>query len=80
MKLGKKNFQLLEAVLRNQLREHPLPWKVERDWSYEVVATDKTIIAKCMSYDEAERVVMFAKELYKKQATSVFQRSGSISL
>lgn len=38
---------LLNQVFFSVLLAHPLPWRVEWDWTHEVVARDGTIIAKC---------------------------------
>ena len=42
---------------------HPLPWRVEQDWTHEVTAADGTIIAKCMTYDRAAAIVAMAQAI-----------------
>lgn len=44
------------------LVRHPWPWKAERDWTYEVVASDATVIAKCREPQEAQDIVDFAEK------------------
>jgi hypothetical protein len=34
-----------------------LPWIVERDWTWEVVASDQTCVGKFMTYADAARFV-----------------------
>jgi len=51
-----------DVVLHN-LIHHPLPWRVERDWTYEVTAADGTIITKCMSHERAMAIIALAEKL-----------------
>ena len=37
--------------------DHPLPWRIEQDWTMEVIAADGHIVAKCSSREKAQRVV-----------------------
>lgn len=55
-----KTANPLLPILDTLLLNHPLPWRVERDWSHEVGAEDGTIVAKCMTYEEAETIVDYA--------------------
>lgn len=41
---------------------HPLPWRIEHDWTVEVHASDGHIVAKCSTQEEAESVIKWAKE------------------
>ena len=47
-------------VVRHALLHHPLPWRIEDDWTREVTAADGTIIAKCMTFARAEAVIALA--------------------
>lgn len=50
----------LQAVLGWQVIRHPLPWRVESDWTEEVVASDGYCIAKCDFPEQAEAIVALA--------------------
>lgn len=61
MELEKRDALALVPVFANQLREHPLPWRIDRDWSWEVLASDGVVIAKCQTYMEAQIIVDLAE-------------------
>lgn len=42
---------------------HPLPWRIESDWTQEVTASDGHIIAKCQSPGEAQAIIVFAERI-----------------
>lgn len=50
-------------IVRCQLLAHPLPWTVERDWTWEVTARDGAIVAKCMTPEDAGAVVAMAERI-----------------
>jgi hypothetical protein len=50
----------LHAVVSTQLIGHPLPWRIESDWTEEVIASDGYCIAKCATTEEAEAIVAVA--------------------
>lgn len=50
-------------MLFHHLLHHPLPWRVEHDWTYEVTAADGTIIVKCMTHEQAKAIITTAEEL-----------------
>jgi hypothetical protein len=54
---------LLRLVFETQLRRHPLPWRVERDWTFEVKSLDHAIIAKCMTHEQATAIISLAEEI-----------------
>lgn len=45
--------------------QHPLPWRIELDWTVEVHSSDGYIVAKCSTYEEAESVIEWAEEQQK---------------
>lgn len=47
----------------HHLLNHPLPWRVERDWTHEVTAADGTVIVKCMTGEQAAAVIAMAEEI-----------------
>lgn len=52
---------LLTELLDHELSEHPLPWTCERDWTYEVKASDGTLLAKFMSATDAQSFISLAE-------------------
>lgn len=52
---------LFLPILDQLIREHPLPWKVDMDWTWEVVASDGVIISKNMRQDEAKALIAYAE-------------------
>lgn len=50
-------------MVSHNLIQHPLPWRVERDWTHEVTAADGTIITKCMTADHAAAVIAMAEQI-----------------
>lgn len=65
MHSNEQKLHLLIELLDHQVREHPLPWSCERDWTYEVKASDGTIMAKFMSDTEAMAFISLAEERRK---------------
>lgn len=49
-------------ILDHLLLNHPLPWKVERDWTHEVISVDGTIVAKCTGLRQAKTLIAFAEK------------------
>jgi len=49
--------------------KNPLPWRVERDWAYEVTASNGAIIAKCHTHEEATEIIQAAKKIKKEDNT-----------
>lgn len=58
-----------EQAARDALREtlgwqailHPLPWRIESDWTEEVIASDDAVIAKCRDSETAEAIIALAE-------------------
>ena len=48
--------------------DHPLPWKIEQDWTVEVIAADGHIVAKCSSTEKAQRVIDWANAKEREMA------------
>jgi hypothetical protein len=44
-------------LLMTALGEHPLPWRLEIDWTVEVHAADGAIVAKCQTGAEAQALI-----------------------
>lgn len=54
------------ALLLHQLITNPLPWHIDHDWSWEIIADNKATIAKCQSSQEAKAIIKAAKALKKE--------------
>lgn len=54
--------ELLGEVLFQQALRHPLPWRVESDWTEEVITSDGYCIAKCRTRAEAQAIIVVATE------------------
>lgn len=54
--------RMLQILISGMLREHPLPWRVERGLSYEVATKDGAVIAQCPGEDEAHAIISFVEE------------------
>ena len=50
-------------LLYRQIMKHPLPWKVEQDWTWEVIAANGTCLAKFRFQHQAEEMVAAAEAL-----------------
>lgn len=53
----------LHHLLRDTIIGHPLPWHIVEDWTFEVVAADGKIVAKCMLREEADALIAEASRL-----------------
>jgi len=58
--------RMVHDLLLHQIIRNPLPWKVKRDWAYEVTAFNGAIIAKCQTHEEAEEIIQMAEKIKKK--------------
>jgi hypothetical protein len=58
---------LLTEVLYQLLDDHPLPWRVEPDWTQEVRAADGAIVAKFRTREEADALIAIAEEVGKQK-------------
>ncbi len=43
--------------INSLVAQHPLPWIIDRDWTYEVIASDGACVAKKMTYEAAATFV-----------------------
>lgn len=58
--------QMIRSLLFRQIFNNPLPWRIERDWSYEVIASNGYIIAKCQKHQEAMEIIEKAEKLRRE--------------
>lgn len=56
---------------------HPLPWRIEQDWTTEVVASDGHIVAKC-SAEDAQKVIEWAESMEAKLSKDADEIEASI--
>lgn len=61
---------LFGSVLFQQALQHPLPWRIESDWTEEVIASDGYCIAKCETPEEAEAIIRAAVASWSAPADS----------
>ena len=50
------------ALVDQLIIDHPPPWRIERDWTHEVTASDGYIVAKCRTQDLAELIILYASK------------------
>jgi len=58
--------RMTRNLLFHQLLNNPLPWKIDRDWTYEVVASNGSTIAKVQTPDEADEIIKAAEGIRKE--------------
>jgi hypothetical protein len=57
--------RLARDMVFHQMLYHPLPWRIDHDWTVEVVASDNHIIVKT-DYETAREVVALAESIQKE--------------
>lgn len=65
---------LLESVLFQQALQHPLPWRIESDWTEEVITSDGYCIAKCRTVKEAVSIIAVAMVATKRAVSDEVPR------
>jgi len=55
--------EVVKFFVRGLLEKHPLPWYVDRDWTWEVLDNNNACLAKFQSDAAAHELVEFAKAL-----------------
>ena len=60
-------LKLLEKIIS----EHPLPWRIERDWMWEVVASDNSCVAGFGDITDAQDLMNLVDLWEKRKAESV---------
>ncbi|HEX5774562.1 MAG TPA: hypothetical protein VFY28_01200 [Candidatus Paceibacterota bacterium] len=56
-------WYVLVQLIRPLLKAHPLPWKVEHDWTKEVHDADSAIVMKFMLPAHAALFISLAEEI-----------------
>lgn len=47
-------------LVRHLMAGHPLPWRLEFDWTVEITDANDAVVIKCMHVDEANEIVAMA--------------------
>lgn len=55
--------ELARFLVRPLLARHPLPWRLEFDWTVEVTDAKDQIVMKLPHVNEATELIAFAQEL-----------------
>ena len=54
---------LARHLVRPLIARHPLPWRVDYDWTVEVYDANDQIVIKLMTAAQAQELIEFANEL-----------------
>lgn len=54
---------LARHLVRPLIRRHPLPWRLDYDWTVEVLDAKDQIVIKLMTAELARELIEFANEL-----------------
>jgi hypothetical protein len=57
------SLQVQRTLVHEILMRHPLPWRIEHDWTVEVLDAKDRCVAKLMSDVDAQAFIRFAQEL-----------------
>lgn len=60
--------EVVKFFVRGLLQRHPLPWRLERDWTWEVIDADNTCFAKFQSDAAGQELIDFAVKLADEDA------------
>lgn len=47
---------------------HQWPWKIEQDWTWEVIDASGQVVTKCQRRSQAEALIELAREIREEQA------------
>lgn len=59
---------LVRELVRPLIDRHPLPWRIDHDWTVEVVDANGECVTKLVSRDMAERFIAIAIEVSVRNA------------
>ena len=74
--------ELARHLVRPLLARHPLPWRCDQDWTFEVTDASDAVVIKLPSGVLADELIAFAVELSaydadgKKKADDVLRAHG----
>lgn len=55
--------KIAREMVFHQTLDHPLPWRVDEDWTHEVRASDGYVVAKCPTREQAEQIIALANHI-----------------
>lgn len=58
--------KIARLLLIRQMIQNPLPWRIVRDWTYEVISLNEAVIAKCQDYSEATEIIRLAHQIQRE--------------
>ena len=61
LKCARRERDALRCMLTHAVITHPLPWRIEQDWTWEVIAANGATVAKCQTPAEAQAIVSLAE-------------------
>jgi hypothetical protein len=60
--MSEKTRDATEDIAFEAYLQHPLPWRIERDWTWEVLDAEGKRVASCQTPERAEAVVAWGKK------------------
>lgn len=60
------DYMLTQEVLLQQALQHPLPWIVDFDRTFEVRASDGYCVAECREFADAERLIEITEGVVRR--------------
>ena len=61
---------IAREMVFHQTLDHPLPWRIDQDWTHEVKASDGHVVAKCHTREQAEQIIALAIHIHASIAKS----------
>lgn len=55
--------ELARHLVRPLITKHPLPWRLDYDWTVEVYDTSDRLVIKLINAAQAQELITFANEL-----------------
>lgn len=55
-----------DDIVRQVYLTRPLPWTIDRDWTWEVLDAKGQVVAKCMTPEQAQAVVDLGARLHAR--------------
>lgn len=67
-----------DDIVRQVTLTHPLPWTIERDWTWEVLDARGQVVAKCRTPGDAQAVVDLGQALHAKREADALTVEASL--
>ena len=65
------NERLIEYLLGALTSKYPFPWRIERDWTYEILDAHGKMVAQTYQLEEAEEIIERATRHHEKVKAGV---------